>query len=371
MKSKVKIVLFATLLLAIFGALAGCSENVATAKYDYLVTFDYNVGELNANCQDQYLGVKENGLIAIQPGYSSNFKLYEVTGYYVEGWYTAKLDADGNAVVDDATKRVVLDRKWNFDTDRVNKSFTLYANLVGTSALIFVDRATGEVLDRVTGKPGDSKSQPSQTLAPKKDGFTLYGYYKAATGDEEFSWPYSFGTEDTTVYVGFIEGKWKIVKDVKSFKDAISYNNDVYLDADLDFTDETWITRSYGGTINGNGHKITGIKVGAEGSKTEKEGFGIFNVLRNGAKLYDLEIEAEVSFRAAFDGNEFKVGFLAYEAEEGVKINNVKVSGTLSYDGTRSINTEAYPWIAVDDTRAEDVAGNDYTGVAVVDLAAI
>ena len=77
------------LLCAVGTACRGIGDS-GEAPYDHLVTFDYNYGNLEANCPTQYLGVRDGGLVSIQPGYSDAFTLYEIKGHYLEGWYTAK-----------------------------------------------------------------------------------------------------------------------------------------------------------------------------------------------------------------------------------------------------------------------------------------
>ena len=106
-------------------ALAGCGEDEGKKVYDYLVTFDYNVGNLLGepekdedgnpvkDVKDQYLGVAENSLLVVYPGNSAGvkFDLSEIKGYYIEGWYLGKTDEEGVPAVGE-NGCVELDRKW-------------------------------------------------------------------------------------------------------------------------------------------------------------------------------------------------------------------------------------------------------------------
>jgi len=69
--------------------------------------------------------VLEGSLVGIQPGDNENFRKGEVPGYYLEGWYIAKTDADGNVIKNEETGRAVLDTKWDFASMRVNGNMTL------------------------------------------------------------------------------------------------------------------------------------------------------------------------------------------------------------------------------------------------------
>lgn len=365
MKTKRSLLLVCALVvLTLCVVLSACNTSQAKPNYDYLVTFDYNVGTLDANCQTQYLGVKANSLVGLKPGSREDFKQYEASGYYLEGWYLPEKDSDGNVVVDETTQMVKLATKWNFETMRVNADITLYARLLRVPTMIFVDRETGEEVKIETGTPETRKERPSSVVAPTKDGYTLYEYYQNATGDETFAWPYVFGTEDVTVYVKFIEGSWYIAKTEDQFLAGLSSNENIYLDCDLDFTGKTWRYAGFNGTINGNGHTIKGITVTRNCNKYTL-GAGIFGTLGAKANIYDLVIEdATVNFNVKLDNGEFVGGFFAYEAREGAQISNVRiVNGTLNCDFGSNKTSTAYEWIAKD---ASTTTNCDYSGVTIV-----
>ena len=79
MKTKRSLLLVCALVaLALCITLSACDNSQAKPQYDYLVTFDYNVGTLDANCQTQYLGVKADKLVGLKPGARDDFKQYEL-----------------------------------------------------------------------------------------------------------------------------------------------------------------------------------------------------------------------------------------------------------------------------------------------------
>lgn len=364
MKTKRSLLLVCALVvLTLCVTLCACNTSQAKPDYDYLVTFDYNVGTLDANCQTQYLGVKANSLVGLKPGTRDDFKQYEASGYYLEGWYLPEKDADGNVVVDADTQMVKLATKWDFSTMRVNSDMTLYARLLRVPTMVFVDRETGEEVKRETGIPESRKERPSAVVEPVKSGYTLYEYYVDATSEETFEWPYVFGTEDITVYCKYIQGSWTIVKSEDQLLAALSSNKNIYLDGDLDFIDKTWRYGSFNGKLNGNGHTITGINLTRNCNKYTL-GAGIFGTLGAKTDIYNLTIkDAVVNFNVKLDNGEFVGGFFAYEAREGAKITDVKiVNGTLNCDFGDNKTSTAYEWIAKD---ASTTLNCDYSGVTI------
>lgn len=341
------ILFLATLLL-----LPSCREKETGKPYDFLVTFNYNVGTLDVSCPDQYLGVKSGGLVGIQPGFNDDFKLRPVSNYYIEGWYTAKCAPDGTPEKDAETGRVLLDRKWNFESDTVTADTVLYANLIRQSMLSFVDIATGEVVKTLTGTPGSRQNELISVLAPKKDGYTLVGYYTDAAKTSRFQWPFTFAEEDTTAYVEFLEGTWSIADSADAFKRGISGNKNIYVTADIDFTGKTWVTTAYNGTIEGNGHKLTGLTLTKEGSKTATGGFGLFTTLGANAQIRDLTVEnLTVRFSASLAGS-YQVAPLADEIKAGARFERVCVTGTLTYDFSKAPASTVYS-LAVKNGAAE------------------
>lgn len=375
-KTVKKVLILVVLALLATTVLTACSGKTKQKEYDYLVTFNYNVGNLTTLCKDQYLGVFEGKTVALHPEKNGeHMKEIEVEGYFVEGWYVAKKNSDGAVVIDPETNRVVLDRKWNFDTETVTSDMTLYANLQRQASLFYVDRATGEVLKTDIGKPGAIKNEPG-ALAPKKNGYTLLGYFVNEEGNEKFSWPYTYGETDGTVYCEFLEGNWTVINNPRAFT-TIASSAKVYLTADLDFSEVTWVPKSFDGEINGNGHKITGINYTKELTSTN-DTVALFISLGANAYIHDLTIEdAHLSVNTVKAGAPINVAFFAYSTMEGAKLENVTVSGTLSYKNfvskdeetgkTQIGDIEPFTFVVNNGMKEEDIV-NYSQDVTIVDL---
>lgn len=366
MKKTLKKIILIMLGAIVAGTLfAACNGGENERKYDHLVTFDYNVGELGETIESQYLGVMDGSVVAIKPGYSDSYKEGTLQGYYIEGWYTAKTDADGKPLKGE-DGRVEFDKKWDFDKDTVSADTTLYANFVQQASLVIKGGDEDKVF---TGLPGTTRKEPSSALAPKKNGWTLLGYYTDDTYTEEFSWPYTYEAGvTTTVYARFMEGEWSIVGDAADFANALYANKNIYLTSDIDFSQTEWPAGiSYGGEIDGNGHTLTGITIELEGSKSVQTNFGLFGTLYETANLHDFTIE---SVQASFTDGGFKiidckVALFAWKAEAGAKITNVTVSGTLTEGSIHAETDVTYATsIAVDEGAVID-ATCDFTQIAL------
>lgn len=328
-KRFMKILLTAATAVTLALGFTACSgDGEGLGEYDHLVTFNYNIGELDANCPDQYLGVMTNSLVGIQPGYSDAFKFQEVIGYYNEGWYLAEVDGEGNPVVDE-DGRVQLGDKWDFATDRVTENVTLYANMLAKPTLVIKG---GDADAKFDGIPGDIRKEPSSALMPKKAGATFYGYFEDEACTQPFAFPYTFEDGEKIIYAKFIDGVWLIVDTVEEFKLALAGDKNIYLEASLDFSEKGWSKGlSYSGEINGNGNKLTGISVTYAATQSEKTGFGLFGTLKETAFIHDLIIEdATAVFNTSFALVDLKAALFVYKAEEGARLQNVTVTGNLS-----------------------------------------
>lgn len=330
-KAYLKLLLCLAIVIVVGTIAVGCNHLDRGGGYDHLVTYNYNFGNLDANCPDQFVGVKDGALLLLQPGdEDGHLAKHEVAGLYLEGWYLAKLDEEGNPIKDE-NNFVLLDRKWDFARDTVTEDITLYANLVKRIKLEFVDRATGDVLNTIMEVPGAVRSEPK--IAPKKDGHTFTGkYYANEEGEETFAWPHTFGDTDEKVYVDFIEGKWNIVRTARELRSAMIANANVYLANDIDFADEDWITSDYTGEFNGNGHKISNISVLAQQNRGCNMYSAIFSVLRSTAYIHDVEFENVVmTYETWMDIAGIKLALFASEIKNGARLKNVKVGGELHY----------------------------------------
>lgn len=318
--------------------LSSCGEDGSEKPYDFLVTFDYNAeGLVTETPENQYLGVKRGGLVGLKPGQNDDFKEAVITHYFIEGWYTAKTAEDGSALRDTDGK-VILDREWNFTEDTVTSDITLYAKLTRQSTITFTDIDTDEVLKVQRGKPGATESDP---LPPSKKGYTLLGYYLDKEKTTPFTFPYTYGEGDITVYADFIEGEYTLVNDAASLLKCIRGNKNAYLTCDIDASKITWASVTYNGKIAGNGHKVTGLKIETVCSKRDGETYGLlFRSLGAKAKISDIAFEdVEMSVTVGTNGT-YAVAAIAYGVSAGATLENVTVTGTMTYDfGSASTST--------------------------------
>ncbi len=374
-KTTLKIAVCLLMALMLSAVLVACDQGDEGYRYEFLVTFDYNEGNLvdeDGALGDQWLGIKEaNSLISIRPGYHNMMKEKSIRGYYIVGWYLPQVDEEGNAIKDE-NGFVLLDKEWDFATQRVSGPTTLYAKFVKEAAIHFIDRADGqEVGGSISGKPGTTRNKPSKIGEPTKPGATFWGkYYEAMTGDKEFEWPYVFGTEDINVYVEFIDGAgWNFVEDEDTFVRILNAGGSIYLMDDLDFTGKTlWGNVTYNAEINGNGHVVKGIKRDLESSKGDTENMGgVFGALGPRAYIHDITFEdVDVTYMTWVNpAIDLYVGLFAWKAEATTKIKNVTLKGTLSYD-TYNGGVVGSKWIAIDQTKSENIIDCDYSQVNIM-----
>lgn len=356
-KSRLK---FISAIVAVLGfaliAMACSPKETKTKAYDYLVTFNYNVGEIVANCPDQYVGVKEGARLLLKPGDSSYINYQPVAGYYLEAWYLPKLDENSEPVVGE-DKRVILDKKWDFAADTVTSDITLYANLVANPKLIIEGGDEKVIFD---GNPGATEVRYNTArLRPTKKGWTFTGYYEDSNYETKFdvSTSYVYGYEDKTIYAKFIEGdwagkfennEWKFVETAKEFTDALSQRKNIKLEKNIDFTGfrtprgETWVyVSAYGGEIDGNGKTLSGIDASLQWTRTSgTENLSLFGKLSKTAYVHDLTVlNAKITFSMlGRPENRINVALFANDVEEGARISNVTVSGTLDLTGLTKEN---------------------------------
>ncbi|MDE5601920.1 MAG: hypothetical protein K2J16_05425 [Clostridia bacterium] len=417
-KSFLKILLCAITVLLFGTVLTACNNDTGnTVQFDHTVIFKYNDGYLvgkNNMKPEQTLGVDENSLISIRPGYNDKFNEEKFDNYYVAGWYLPKTDEDGNLVKQDeagrifvektdrygAVKRyeydlelgtegkeiiteedindvkyiddtrVILDKEWVFETDRVTEDVTLYAELKVMAKLIGVDIATGETVRTWQRAPKTKFNKPEDGIdAPVKTGYSfLRKYYKDAEKKEEYEWPYVFGEENDTVYVEMKQGSWAVILTAAELVAQMkSGSRNIHLAEDIDLKDfdgslktkELWTLGNFNLEFDGNGHVVKNITrnfVAAQNSKTNHA--GIFGTLGKNAYIHDVTFEnvtITYDVNASLTAIGLYVGLFAWKADEGARVENVTIANsTLTYhdynNGVRGSN-----WITQDSTREQDV----------------
>ena len=332
-------------------ALAACGSNGSTRPANaFVVAFDYNEFDVadGAVSRVRYVGVKaDDPYLYVDPSaVVDKDDLVVFDQYYVYSWHLPQGYDDAGEPLRGEDGRVLLkEEAWNLKTDAVTGDMTLYANLVQKPSFTIMD-ADGTVYRVFYGMPGDVLMYNTvNALSPSKAGHTFYKFYEEyaeGTFSSEYSGSYVYKEgEDKIVYARFLEGEWSIVTSARAFNTAIGANQNIYLDADIDFSSTAFqLGRNYAGTLEGNGHKLTGISGTIRVTKASLDngtygGYGLFGVLGATAKIANLTIEdAKLTF--AVDSSAYTptttehVGFFAEKAEAGCTLTNVTVSGTLT-----------------------------------------
>ncbi|MDE6060640.1 MAG: hypothetical protein K2G31_04145 [Clostridia bacterium] len=416
-KNSIKAFLCLITVLLLGTVLTACNNDTGnTVEFAHAVTFDYNDGYLvgkNNMKENQTLGVDDNALVGIRPGYNDKFSEGKFENYYVAGWYLPKTDEEGNLVKQDAAgnifiektdrygavkryeydlelgtegkeivsdedindekyvddTRVILDKEWIFEENRVTEDLTLYADLKLMAKLRGIDIATGEEIRTWQRAPKTKFNKPEDGIdAPTKSGYTfLRKYYNDAEKKEECEWPYVFGEEDEVVYIEMKEGSWGVVLTAAELISQMrAGSRNIHLAADIDLAEygstarPLWTIKDYNMEFDGNGHVIKNITrnfVAAQNSKTNHA--GIFGTLGKNAYIHDVTFENVTVTHDVVDPEHtainLYVGLLAWKADEGARLENVTiVNSSLSYHdyngGVRGSN-----WITQDSTRESDV----------------
>lgn len=423
-KISLKLLIAVLAVLLIGTVLTACDKSGSTVNFDYTVVFDYNDGNLvdkNNRKDSQVLGVFENSLVSINPGYAG-FEEAAYSEFYVEGWYLPLLNDDGNVVREDGEgnrfvvkndgnrydlednqlpalqpaepngevyddSRVVLGDKWEFSEDRVNSDITLYANLQVKPMLVFVDIESGDRIMTISDRPEARRDKPSDTRAPSKNGYTFLGkYYTSTDRAEEVTWPHVFGSTDEDIYVDMVEGTWDVVSTASDFVKSLNAGKNIYLMNDIDFATFTdpktpskrlWTPGTYNGEFNGNGHTVKNVTRNIIASRTANasQGLyssvncaGIFGTLGAKANIHDVtfdNVAVTYDVNSSITATNLFVGLFAWKAEDGAKIKNVTiVNSSISYKEL-SGGVRGSAWIAQDSTKTENVVDCDYSGVTV------
>lgn len=301
-KTKIILLLCITAIFAVaLALLAGCEVGGIEYEYDYLVTFDYNVSHLGVatNCETQYLGVNDGDLL-IAPGSHDKFKTYEIDNFYNKGWFTAKTDESGNPVKD-AGGKIVLDKQWDFENDKVNSNMTLYADYHHNPTLTIKVDGGNDIV--VTRSPGTRFSRPVSINVPEKDGYTFIDYYEDPEFTTKFEFPYMFKEDVTTeCYALMLEGTWKIVTNATEFRSALQGNQNMYLapaSGEINFVTssgpimfrENQCNVNYKGKIYGNGCTLSNITIDQLTYKNGQKTYSLFGNLSKDVEITDVKFK--------------------------------------------------------------------------------
>ena len=338
-----------------------------------VITDSYNLSNMQVGSN----GMVSLGLLAPEDTRRGSSDTFSATksGYFLVGWYaerTENVDSEGNVTY-------TYGKKWDFDTDvwdvDPSKTYTssdpvltLYAVWAPLFEINFVDLDTDEVLGTYTFNPLTTQQiqtpqwdKETGTMKmyrfPEKKGYTYdCAYYDAdgtqPVGDELIH----SGTilEDGTaqghsmnVYVDWLEGKWYHIYTAEQLVDNANPDGHYILEADLDFTDETWpsifATRNFAGSIEGNGYTIKNVTF--KQTKTDVENTGLFGALQPGAVIENVTFE-NVTFtieKGFFSVQSAHYGLFAGYISEDAVICDVQIKNSkLLINADAYFNTDDY-----------------------------
>ncbi len=218
------------------------------------------------------------------PNVETTPKLFNpvLAGYFVEGWYYASYDSEGNLVLSD--------RRVDFSDCRTDTDVVVAPKWEEEYQIRFYEGDGKTVALQYSVRPSTSYEKPALS-DPVKDGYTFLGDYvydnADVSGDKVVTFPLTYdsvrasdadGDRVVSLHPAFLEnvgGKpWVIVRTKTDLAKGTNY----YLLADLDFTNDTpfnyttWAYRFRGtdGVLEGNGHTIRGLRVAATPGKNDK-----------------------------------------------------------------------------------------------------
>lgn len=329
------------LMLGITAVLSACSGGGRDLTGMVKVVYELE-GGIYQNCDravTQYYERGDGAVLATDPETLSKRQITR-SGYTLEGWYREKAVSGEN---------VTYSGKWSFKTDKVPEDgLTLYARWVRdiryTYEVCYLDDDGNTVVldsyDTDAGKPFNSYY--AALFGKLRTGYTaLDGVYDKDGNEWDASFTHPGGDKDTAVqvYLHFIKGTYKLVRNANELLSAKTQN--IYLVNDIDFEGGSFSGfESYRGTIEGNGHVIKNFRLSYDNTKSglvsdpdlSDEGgllrIGIFREL-SGATLRnvsftDFTIDVNVGYPAT---KTIIIAPLAVKAANTV-LENVSVSGS-------------------------------------------
>lgn len=244
-------------------------------------------------------------------------------------------------------------------------------------ALKFVFKLAAEEGEYVSGgetyRPGDviaeipfgrdTVANPGETIGKSFDGMTFVANYKEETC-ENFVTDYDRadyeGKTEIVVWSKFIKGSWTIVRNnanrvLSMFKGLSREGSRYYLLEDVDCSSVNFsISDGVKGEIEGNGHKLTNIKINRE-SDTQKNNakiYPLFGEIASTAKISNLTIDGvEIKVKGIGNMTFYAVcGGIAEGATfQNFTIGNITANVTIPvYKGnyvTNAQNGETSHWI--------------------------
>lgn len=342
MKNKTFKILVAIFVLATLTlVLCACGPQGESLEGKYIVTFKFNEGILyngSTNIKDE-----------IHHAYEPNSKIidiahhepYEFTRneYDFVGWYT---DSE-------------CTQEWNFQTDTITvEKLTLYAKwkpkIKYTYDLYYTDQdGTEKKLGSYQVDEGrkfsDSNKYAVNGLTADKKTFVDFYSDKELNNLWNADFTHPGGEQDTSipVYVGWIEGVWKLVSDFDRLNSAFNEMTDgvdgIWLTADIDCYGETLYVDNFDRTLRGDNeggtnYKISNFVIEGQVVRSNYPRYSIFGTLGANASIHDVDFDNVMFEFSQYTKTQAdpQIAALAQTVETSpdatCTVTNVNISGT-------------------------------------------
>lgn len=255
-----KVIVFGLLLFALVSLSSCRNEDKYSGKTE--VIFELEGGTYqNCTAPVKYYYDLNEGKFIVEPSNITDSKV-ERSGYELIGWYKTK-KIDGT--------EVTYEDEWNFTEDEISEEgVTLYAYWKKvykyTFNVCYYDENNElQTLGSYSVKAND-KFSDYLNYANKRLGYTPLGFYDEE-GNEITNLTHPGGNQDLAinVFVKYIKGTYKIVKNASELKAA--KNQNIYLMADIDMNGEALNFGDYKSSFIGNGYTISNFTVNYTASR--------------------------------------------------------------------------------------------------------
>lgn len=255
-----KVIVFGLLLFALVSLSSCRNEDKYSGKTE--VIFELEGGTYqNCTAPVKYYYDLNEGKFIVEPSNITDSKV-ERSGYELMGWYKTK-KIDGT--------EVTYEDEWNFTEDEISEEgVTLYAYWKKvykyTFNVCYYDENNElQTLGSYSVKAND-KFSDYLNYANKRLGYTPLGFYDEE-GNEITDLTHPGGNQDLAinVFVKYIKGTYKIVKNASELKAA--KNQSIYLMADIDMNGEALNFGDYKSSFIGNGYTISNFTINYTASR--------------------------------------------------------------------------------------------------------
>lgn len=255
-----KVIVFGLLLFALVSLSSCRNEDKYSGKTE--VIFELEGGTYqNCTAPVKYYYDLNEGKFIVEPSNITDSKV-ERSGYELMGWYKTK-KIDGT--------EVTYEDEWNFTEDEISEEgVTLYAYWKKVykytfNVCYYDENNEPQTLGSYSVKAND-KFSDYLNYANKRLGYTPLGFYDEE-GNEITNLTHPGGNRDLAinVFVKYIKGTYKIVKNASELKAA--KNQNIYLMADIDMNGEALNFGDYKSSFIGNGYTISNFTVNYTASR--------------------------------------------------------------------------------------------------------